>query len=123
MGGSGHYEGYNEKRGLSYIFGVLHKNTKYLLGSLETKGQYLPKFTDMQGFLNKKLKNNRTNIGLLIATAHNRYLTVPELKESDFGTIERSFRLTVAFDGREILKYDTYQAGFNVSHVFSDNFK
>ncbi|MFT7036718.1 MAG: hypothetical protein ACJA2S_005255 [Cyclobacteriaceae bacterium] len=123
LGGSGHYEGYNEKRGLSYIFGVRHKNTKYLLGSLETKGQYLPKFTDVQGFINKKLKNNRTNIGLLVATAHNRYLTIPELKESDFGTIERSFRLTVAFDGREILKYDTYQGGFNVSHVFSDNFK
>lgn len=123
LGGSVHYEGYNEERGLSYIVGVRHKNTKYLLGSLETKGQYLPKFTDVQGYINKKFKDNRTNLGILFATAHNRYLTIPETKQTDFGTVERSFRLTVAFDGREMLKYDTYQTGINLSHVFSDNFK
>ncbi|MEQ6118426.1 carboxypeptidase-like regulatory domain-containing protein [Reichenbachiella sp. MALMAid0571] len=123
LGGSVHYEGNNEDRGVSYIVGIRHKNTKYLLGSLETKGQYLPKFTDVQAYVNKKFKNNRTNLGVLVSTAHNRYLTIPEKKQTDFGTVDRSYRLTVAFDGREILKYDTYQTGINLSHVFSDNFK
>ncbi|MFY0652221.1 MAG: carboxypeptidase-like regulatory domain-containing protein [Cyclobacteriaceae bacterium] len=123
LGGSAHYEGSNEASGLSYIVGIRHKNTRYLLGSLETKGQYLPKFTDVQGYINKSFKNNRTNLGILVASAHNRYLTVPEIKQTDFGTVQRSFRLQVAFDGREILKYDTYQGGFNLSHIFSDNFK
>ena len=123
LGGSVSLEGKKEEKQLTYIVGVRHKNTKYLLGSLETKGQYLPKFTDVQAYINKTLSNNRTNIGLLIATAHNRYLTVPEMRQTDFGTIQTSFRLNVAFEGREILKYDTYQAGLNLSHVFSDNFK
>lgn len=123
LGGSVHLEGSQQDKGLSYIIGVRHKNTRYLLGSLETKGQYLPKFTDVQGYINKRFDNNRTQLGVLLASAHNRYLTVPEMKQTDFGTVQRSFRLTVAFDGREILKYDTYQSGFNLSHVFSDNFK
>ncbi len=123
LGGTAHYEGYNDKSNLSYIVGVRHKNTKYLLGSLETKGQYLPKFTDVQAFISKRFNNNRTKLGVLLASAHNRYLTIPEVKKTDFGTIERSFRLTVAFEGREMLKYDTYQAGVNLSHVFSDSFK
>lgn len=121
LGGSLYYG--TSKNNTSYSIGVRHKNTRYLLGTLETKGEYLPKFTDLQTYINKKFSNNRTNLGVLLSIASNRYLTIPTTRTTDFGTFNQSFRLFVAFEGREILKYDTYQAGVKLTHFFSDKFK
>lgn len=123
LGGSVHYEGLNAKGDVSYIAGIRHKNTRYLLGTLETQGQYLPKFTDAQAFVTKRFSNNRTKLGVLLAVAQNRYLTIPENRQTDFGTFQQSFRLNVAFQGRELLNYDTYQVGTTLSHIFGDNYR
>lgn len=121
LGGSLYYG--TTKNNTSYSIGARHKNTKYLLGTLETKGEYLPKFTDLQAYINTKFKNNKTNLGMLFSIASNRYLTIPTSRTTDFGTFNQSFRLFVAFEGREILKYDTYQVGVKLTHFFSDKLK
>ncbi|UXX78638.1 TonB-dependent receptor [Reichenbachiella carrageenanivorans] len=121
LGGSLYYGGINKKGDLNYSFGVRHKNSKYLLGTLETNGNYLPKFTDFQGFISKKLSQN-TKLGLLLSSAHNNYLTIPESKETEFGTIQASFRMSTAFEGREKLDYNTHQAGLVLTHSFNEDF-
>lgn len=120
LGGSLYYGGINRKGDFNYSLGVRHKNSQYLLGTLETNGNYLPKFTDVQAYLSKQF-STKTKLGLLISSAHNNYLTIPESKETEFGTFQTSFRMSTAFQGREKLDYHTNQAGLVLSHSFTEN--
>ncbi|TRX51389.1 TonB-dependent receptor [Fulvivirga sp. M361] len=120
LGGSANLEGSGKR--ISAILGVRHKSAQYLLNTLETEGQYLPRFTDIQSYINIDLgsKPNRTKLGILSSYARNRYLVEPESRETDFGTFNQSLRLFVAFEGQEILEYDTYQSGLNLTHHVND---
>ncbi len=125
LGGSVHLEGGTSNQRFSYIIGARHKTSEYLLQTLETKGEYRPRFSDIQTYLNYDLSdgkpNGRTEIGLLFSYAQNRYLVEPTSRETTFGTFNEQKRLFVAFDGRERLTYDTWQSGLRLSHKFSSN--
>ena len=45
MGGSMHLEGASKNRHLTFLMGVRQRSAQYLLGTLDTKGQYLPSFS------------------------------------------------------------------------------
>ncbi|ELR72556.1 putative ferric aerobactin receptor [Fulvivirga imtechensis AK7] len=122
LGGTAHMEGASGSGKLSYVAGVRHKSAQYLLNTLETKGEYLPKFTDLQAYVSFR-PDSRTSIGVLTSYARNRYLIEPESRETEFGTFNRSFRLFVGFEGREILEYDTYQGGVKFSRKLNDGWK
>jgi hypothetical protein len=51
MGGTLHFEGTNPSRRLSHITGIRYKTNKYLLNTLETSGDYDPKFADIQTYI------------------------------------------------------------------------
>ncbi len=120
LGGSAHYEDASQDGRWSYLMGVRHKNSQYLLNTLETDGEYLPRFTDIQTYVRYYLDpQNRTSLGLLASYAANRYLVVPETRETRFGTFDQSFQFLVGFDGREILRYRTLQGGLQLRHEFS----
>ncbi len=128
LGASTHLEGSSKRGNVSSIFGVRHKNARYLLNTLDTDGQYLPKFTDIQSFSTLKLDKNSVteksaSLNLLMAYSQNRYFIEPEARQTDFGTFNRSFRLFVAFDGREISEYDTYQAAVKLNHNFNSKLR
>ncbi len=127
LGGSMHLEGRSNNKRLSHITGVRHKRTEFLLNTLETKGEYLPRFTDVQSYisynLSEDVNTSKTKIGLLNAYSRNRYNVIPAARESTFGTVQEVIRLFVAFDGQEEMEYDTYQGGLSLSHEFSNNFK
>lgn len=123
LGGSAHYEGITANERISYIVGVRHKDSRYLLNSLEVEGQYFPTFTDVQGYTTIDLsrdKDKSSQLSVLMAVARNRYETLPQSRETDFGTLSANFRLFVAFEGIEQMKYDTYQTGFKWSKRFSN---
>lgn len=123
LGGALHLEGASSNKKLNYLLGVRHKRSQYLLNTLETAGEYLPQFTDLQSFINYRI-SDQSELGVLMAYASNRYLVVPENRETTFGNLREGFlRLFVAFAGREVLEYDTYQGGFKFSHSFSKKFK
>ncbi len=121
LGGSLYYGGVNDKQDLSFTFGARHKNTRYLLGTLDVEGEYFPRFTDFQSYVSKRL-SNRTKIGVLGSVAINSYETIPGLRNTEFGTIQTTNRLTVFHEGREKLDYQTYQLGTVLSHSFTENF-
>ena len=120
LGGTAHVEA--SKGRVSGVLGVRHKSAEYLLNTLETEGEYLPRFTDVQSYINIDLGRElgRTQLGVLTSYARNRYFVEPANRETDFGTFNQSLRLFVAFEGQEILEYDTYQGGINLSHKISD---
>lgn len=125
LGGSIHLEGSTVNDKFSYVIGARHKTSEYLLNTLETEGEYRPRFTDLQGYFNFDVSGENeigtTEIGLLVGYAQNRYLVEPTSRETSFGTFNDQKRLFVAFDGRERLTYDTWQSGLRLSHRLNKN--
>ncbi|MEP1032450.1 TonB-dependent receptor [Ekhidna sp.] len=127
LGGSA-YIGNRINDDIQFLFGARHRDSRYLLNTLETDGQYLPSYTDAQAFFTFDLtgKNsqqiNKTKLNWLLAYGRNRYLTLPESQTTEFGSVSQNLRIQTAFAGREELDYDTYQSGFNLSHRWSDKF-
>ena len=126
LGGSA-YIGNKINENIKYLFGVRHRDSRYLLETLETDGEYLPVYTDVQGFLTFDLSGdtqniNRTKLNWLFSYGRNRYLTLPVSQSTEFGTAFQTLRVQTSFNGREELDYDTYQSGLNLSHRWSDRF-
>ena len=125
LGGSA-YIGNKVSDKVKYSFGVRHRDSRYLLNTLETKGQYLPAYTDAQAFFTfdlsgqRRSQTNRTKLNWLSAFGRNRYLTLPESQTTKFGSISKNLRIQTTFEGREALDYDTYQSGVNLRHRWSD---
>ena len=125
LGGATHLEGITGNKRLSYLIGARYKNAQLLFNrSLQTSGNYQPRFGDLQGYFNIKLgkKENleRTTLGIIGSLARNKYLVIPNLRETTFGTVNQYVRLRVAYEGRERMEYDTYQGGLNLQHRFND---
>ncbi len=122
LGGAAHVQG--RTKNMTFIAGVRHKNAQYLFNSLEVDGQYLPRFTDVQSYVTVDLDGDpdrrRTELGVLLAYANNRYLVRPESRETFFGTLGQSFRLFVDYEGQEELTYQTGQVGLTLDHRFGD---
>jgi len=51
LGGGLHLEGATKKKDLTFMIGGRYKSSQYLFKSLETKGEYKPVFSDVQGQL------------------------------------------------------------------------
>ena len=107
LGGSAHLEGISKNRRLSYLIGIRHKSNQYLLSSLDTEAEYVPRFSDLQTYLNYKINTN-WDISLLTNISKNQYQMIPQDRNTDFGTFNEALRLTVFFEGQELDKYETY---------------
>lgn len=127
LGGAAHVEGRIKGAGIRYAAAARHKRWKYLLNTLETSGRYQPSFTDAQAFINFDLdhknganKKSGSEIDLLLSYARNRYFTIPENRETTIGNLMEGFiRLYIGFEGKEVMEYDTWQAGGKFTHSFS----
>ncbi|MEM1136091.1 MAG: TonB-dependent receptor plug domain-containing protein, partial [Bacteroidota bacterium] len=125
LGGSVHVEGASPNKKIRFISGLRHKSSRYLLNTLETDGQYLPRFTDWQNFItfdlsSKNKKSGTTQLSVLTSYARNRYELLPQSRVTNFGTFGRAFRLSVLFVGSEEMSYDTFQGGLKFSHSFNE---
>lgn len=118
LGGSA-YVGFSNKK-LAWANGVRYKTTKYLLGSLETKGEYKPNFLDYQTYLSYK-PNKRWTIDFIGNISDNHYNFHPEDRETKFGTMEsvRSFR--VYFDGQEKDRFRTFFGTLGITRHLGDS--
>ncbi|MEM9327364.1 MAG: carboxypeptidase-like regulatory domain-containing protein, partial [Bacteroidota bacterium] len=128
LGGTAYIGGALGSDRAEYIVGIRHRDSRYILNTLEVEGQYFPTFTDAQSLLTFDLTKkesvhvNRTKLSVLFSYARNRYLTEPISQQTEFGSVEASFRLQTAFIGQEILNYDTYQIGSKLRHRVNRKF-
>ncbi|MBR1932613.1 MAG: carboxypeptidase-like regulatory domain-containing protein [Prevotella sp.] len=97
--GASAYVGTSNKK-FSMSHGLRYKTNRYLLGSLETTGEYRPNFFDYQAYITYQ-PNRRWMIDVLGNISENHYNFTPKDRETSFGTMEdvKSFR--VYFDGQE----------------------
>lgn len=115
LGVEAHAEGTTLHHRLSYLVGTRYKNNKYILGNMETKGVYQPNFTDVQGILSYNV-SPRLELSAFGYYSRNSYSMIPTTRETDFGNIQQSHRLTIYFDGRETSNYNTGLGAFTVNY-------
>jgi len=60
--------------------------------------------------------SKKVEISVLGNFARNQYKLVPESRQTDFGTVQESKRVTIYFDGQEVDKYMTYLGGVTTTY-------
>jgi hypothetical protein len=103
LGASAHVEGVIGKR-MTYQIGYRNKSTKYILGSLDTEGEYNSTFNDLQAYLTYDISKN-LEIAFLGNISDNKYNFIPQTRETQFGSIYTSMNLKVYFDGQEVDRF------------------
>lgn len=117
--GAGAYVGFGNKK-FSWSNSIRYKTTQYLLGSLETKGEYQPSFVDYQTYMTYT-PNSRWSISFLGNISDNHYTFQPENRETSFGTLENVKSFKVYFDGQEKDVFRTYFGSLDITRKFGEN--
>ena len=97
--GAGAYVGWGNKH-VSLMTSVRYKTTRYLLGSMDTDGEYKPNFLDYQAYLSWR-PNRRWTLDVIGNISDNHYTFEPEDRETKFGTMNDAKSFKVYFDGQE----------------------
>ncbi|MBQ5663602.1 MAG: TonB-dependent receptor [Bacteroidaceae bacterium] len=85
---------------ISFSNSLRYKTNSYLLSSLETKGEYDPKFLDYQAFLDWRITPH-LNASFIGNISRNRYNFTPSDRTTKFGTMEDIKEFKVYFGGWE----------------------
>ncbi len=117
LGGSV-YAGFGNGK-ISLSQGLRYKTNQYMLGSLETKGEYSPSFLDYQAYLSWTPSKNWA-FDLIGYISRNDYKFSPTDRETNFGTLEdvKSFR--VYFDGQEKDLFRTLFGTFKATRLWGE---
>ena len=102
--------------------GLRYKSTRYLLGSLETKGEYRPNFLDYQTYITYQ-PNERWSLDIIGNISENHYNFQPTDRETSFGTMQNVKTFKVYFDGQERDIFRTLFGTARLTRHFSENSK
>lgn len=119
--GASAFVGFSTKK-FSWSNGIRNKTNKYLLGSLDTKGEYQPNFLDYQTYLTYEPTKNWA-IEVIGDISENHYNFYPEDRETKFGTMENVKSFKVFFDGQEKDVFRTYFGSLSISRKFGEKTK
>lgn len=117
MLGAGAYIGGGNKH-LSLMTSLRYKTTQYLLGSLDTKGEYNPSFLDYQLFASWR-PSRRWTLDVLGNIADNHYNFRPQDRETRFGTMFDAKSFKVYFDGQERDRFNTLFGAATLTRHFT----
>ena len=111
--GASVYDGFRLGK-VSFSQGFRYKTNRYLMGSLQTSGEYDPDFIDYQAYLSWSPSKNWTfdAIGYI---SRNRYHFRPKNRTTNFGTMEDVKSFTVYFDGEEQDLFRTLFGSFAIT--------
>ncbi len=121
LGGSAHLEGSLKldttgNRRLRYLFGARYKDTRYLLGSLDTKGQYTPNFTDLQTYITYDLNKN-LQLGLIANYNQSVYRFEPSTRNTASGLVNFALSLFTVFEGQQRDEFATNLGGLSLTYL------
>ena len=119
--GAGVFVGYGNKK-FSMSHGLRYKTNKYLLGSLEEKGEYNPNFLDYQTYITYQF-NERWNLDFIGNISENHYNFKPTDRETSFGTMQNVKTFKVYFDGQERDIFRTLFGTLRLTRNFTKNTK
>ena len=120
LGASGFIGIGNKKFSMSH--GLRYKTNRYLLGSLETAGEYRPNFLDYQTYISYT-PNKRWELDFIGNISENHYNFKPKDRETSFGTMEDVKSFKVYFDGQEKDVFRTLFGTASITRNFGDSTK
>lgn len=119
MLGGGVYVGWGNKH-VSLMTSLRYKTTRYLLGSLDTNGEYNPNFLDYQAYFSWR-PNRHWSLDIIGNISDNHYNFEPEDRETKFGTMQEAKSFKVYFDGKEEDAFRTFFGSTTLTRHFSPN--
>lgn len=117
-----HLEGISKDEKFTWLTGVRHRSNQFVLKTLDTQGEYRPRFTDVQTLLTYKL-SRKTDVSILGHYSMNQFRVIPSSRQTDFGSINEALRFTVYFDGQEIDDFRTSTGAITLQHAVNDSLK
>lgn len=111
LGASAYVGAGNDK--ISFAGSVRYKTTSYLLGTLDTKGEYDPSFTDYQTYL-CWTPNSTWEVGVIGNAAINNYNFTPRDRNTSFGTSQDPKHFKVYYEGWESDRFNTLFGALDV---------
>jgi hypothetical protein len=118
MMGAGAYIG-NAVGKFTQITGFRFKRNAFLLGTLDTKGEYDPSFLDLQTYMTYSF-SDRLTWDFLGNFSQNNYNFVPVNRNTSYGTIAEAKNFTVYFDGKEQDDFQTLFASTALTYKLSE---
>ena len=117
--GANAYVGIGGKR-FSMSHGLRYKTNKYLLGSLDTEGEYKPDYLDYQTFISYR-PDSLWSVDFIGNISDNHYTFQPSNRETSFGTLTDVKSFKVYFDGQEKDLFRTLFGALNITRWFGKN--
>lgn len=99
---------------LRQITGFRYRTLNAVLQGLDTKGEYMPTYTDLQSYWTYDL-SDKVELGFLGLYSRNKYDVIPEDRETELGNFNQALRYTVYFDGQEQTAYETFSGALNLN--------
>ena len=121
LGGSAFLEGSSRVndaglRKFRYLVGARYKTTQYLLGSLETSGQYTPNFLDVQTYLTYDFTPT-LQLGVIADYNRSVYNFEPSTRSTAFGGFFETLQLFTRFEGAERDEFLTQMGGVSLTFI------
>lgn len=88
------------------LAGLRYKNNTGILSSQENKGSYRPNFTDAQLIYQQQL-SPKLSLNFMGSFNNGSFKLVPQSRQTEFGTLSRTIRLDVDYEGKEVDDYRT----------------
>jgi hypothetical protein len=119
-------EGIAAKQKITYLLGVRNRSLRNLLGSQETKGNYVPASADLQALITWR-PNDTWLVELLANGSNTKFTLEPEESKQTASVFTPQFSsnlgLDIAFTGLEVDKYSTRMIGLSTTKAFSKSFR
>ncbi|MDA0729571.1 MAG: carboxypeptidase-like regulatory domain-containing protein [Bacteroidetes bacterium] len=98
--------------------GMRYRNNRYVLSTLDERGEYAPTYLDGQCYLTWDPDGyGPWEIQALGVYNRNDFVFFPETRETNIGTINQAARLTVYYDGQEQSGYETGFGALALQHA------
>ena len=132
LGASG-YVGWGDST-QSQMHGIRYKTSRYLLGTMKTKGEYNPNFIDYQTQMTwhlgersevrgERQGGKRWDITLLGNFSQNSYEFAPDSQKTAQGTMQQIIHKDIWYEGQEKDMFRTAFAALNVKHNIRPNLR
>ena len=120
--GANAYVGIGKEKKWSMTHSLRYKTSRYLLGTLDTNGEYDPSFVDYQTYLTYRL-TKQLEIGFIGNVSKNDYRFIPSDRNTSFGTLEDVKEFKVYFGGQEVDQFLTTFGAFTLTYNIDESNK
>ncbi|MCK9254915.1 MAG: TonB-dependent receptor [Bacteroidales bacterium] len=120
LGSNVHVEGVSKNHLFRYNTGLRYKTTKYVLGTLDTEGNYDPRFFDFQTYLTYDF-SDKFELSFLGNISNNVFDFIPKDRETSWGTLNEALKIMMYFEGQEKNKFQNMTGAITASYKKSKN--